>query len=159
MGNNAEGRICYGIKLEQDYEFPWAADKHDGDIEDWWIYAVCGYQDPFPLYKEDGNFLDGPRPSEERLNAYYHPKWAFQKSHPVPVSLVNYGGGYILAVPGSLLSGEWGDPVEFNPAKLVVTADQRQALIDFYQKYCMPTDEYTDVPVLEPKWYLRGYWG
>src|SRR5690348_13757855 len=91
MGVSTDGQICFGILLgdeEDDLELPWD-DKRYEDLDDWWIDGVHGYKPPFELFDADGNYINGERPSEETIKAYYAPRWEFEKQHPIPVKLVN----------------------------------------------------------------------
>lgn len=156
MGQSTNGQICYGIAFEEGFEFPWEGEDGEADIQDWWTYHVNGFKHEFELYDEAGNHLPGKiPPSAEDLEKYYGPKRAFEKANPLPVKLVNYCSGdcsmYILAVPGSFKMARRGYPEEFNPADLVVTEEQKAALL----KFC--ADHSIEMPE-EPKWYLSSLW-
>lgn len=169
MGVSTDGQICFGIKFEEGHEFPWDGEQWGGDIEDWWTRGVCGYKNPFEIFDASGNYLphielikgkyqfDHPKPREEVTNAYYDPLFAFQKSHPVPVKIVNYCSSdypmYMLAVPETCKENSRGFPEEFDPAALTVTDEQRQALLDFCKTHGIDIGEET------PKWWLSSYWG
>lgn len=59
---------------------------------------------------------------------------------------------YMLAVPESFQQAWRGDPTAVDPAALVVTADQQQAVLEFCEDYGIT---FTG----EPGWYLTSYWG
>lgn len=156
MGQSTNGQICYGIMFEEDFEFPWAGDDGESDIDDWWIYQVHGFKHDFELYDEAGNHLPGKRPpSAEDLEKYYGPKRAFEKANPLPVKLVNYCSGdcemYILAVPRTVLTARRGYPEEFKPEDLVVSETERATV----QAFCVQHG--IEMPA-EPKWYLSSLW-
>jgi hypothetical protein len=159
MVQSTNGEISFGIMFEEGYEFPWDAEEWDGDVKDWWIRSVCGYTDPFDMYDENGNYIDGIEPKGSREHEYWDSYSKFSKEHPIPVELVNYCRGdcemYILAVPGSAKTANRGFPVVFSPSDLTVTPEQASALIDLCEKYCNSDD----APKFEPRWYLSSYWG
>ena len=163
MGVSTDGQICYGIKFEESYVFPWDIKPYRGDWTGWWL-SICGYQPLFELYTAEGNFLNGCRPSEEKIGAYFAAERAFEEAHPFPIDIVNYCSGdfsmYILAVPRLSISNSRGYPVIFNPSDLTATPAERQALIDFCVQYCSPRkDSFDEFPAMEPHWYLSSYWG
>lgn len=154
MGTSTDGQICYGIMFEEGIEFPWS-DKYEDDIESWWLYEVCKYKPAFEIYDSDGEYLDGKRPSEERVLLYYQQKREFEAAHPMPVKVVNYCSYeypmYILAVPSTCLTNSRGYPAEFDPSKLVVSPEEAQALWDFCENNGIAMDE--------PGWYLSSFYG
>ena len=156
MGVSTNGQICFGIMFEEDFEFPWTNyEDGEGDIESWWIYQVHGFKHDIELYDERGEYLNGHKPSDEELERYYGPKREFEKTHPLPVELVNYCSGdcamYILAVPSSCLSARRGYPEEFNPTDLMVSAADKEVLIHFCDQHGIEAPS-------EPKWYLSSLW-
>jgi hypothetical protein len=80
----------------------------------------------------------------------------FDAAHPCPVRLVNYCSGdypmWVLAVPGSVRSNNRGYAVRFDPAELIVTDAEVQALKEFCIKYDL-------IPEEDAGWYLTSYWG
>lgn len=154
MGVSTDGEISYGIGFEEGFEFPW--DEHEGDLDDWWL-EVNGYKPPFELYDDEGEYINGVRPPQEQFDACYKAEAAFLKEHPLPVELVNVCSGeypmYIVALKGTVLTVNRGFPKTFDPASLVVTDEQRNALLEFCRTHSIDTGD------LEPGWYLSSYWG
>ena len=155
MGVSTDGQICYGIIFEEGTEFPWDSDVFDGDIDDWWIYGICGFRHSFEIYTPDGEYVDGVRPPQEKISEYFAEKQQFAESKPLPVKLVNYCSCdypmYILAVVGTCNSARRGYPEEFNPANLTVTDEQKAELIKFCETYGIAVEN-------EPAWYLSSLW-
>lgn len=156
MGVSTNGQLCYGIKFEEDFEFPWGAEEFDGDITEWWR-SVNGYVNPnFNPYTEAGEYKPGVTREDPRVDEYFKHSRDWDAAHPVPVGLVNYCSGdyamYILAVPGVGLSNRRGYPEEFDPSALKVSDEQRAALLEFCKTHKIEHDE-------EPKWWLSSYWG
>lgn len=154
MTVHTDGQICYGVKFEEDYEFPWAA--QDGDIEDWWR-VINGYKPPFELFNADGNYIDGIEPSKARLREYFDARSLWDAEHDkLPVAEVNYCSGeypmYILAVPSTCNSARRGYPEKFDPATLVVSEEAQAALLAFCEKYGLTYEA-------GPAWWLSSYWG
>ena len=125
-------QICFGIAFEEDYEFPWSGE--DSDIETWWR-DLNGFKHSFELFDSEGNYIDGKEPSGEVVVKYFDEEREFDKLHPLPVEMVNYCSGdypmWIIAVPSSCLSARRGYPSVFNPADLVVSDTEVQALVEF----------------------------
>jgi len=155
MSVSTDGIICHGIYFEEDFQFPWHNDEFDYDIGDWWIHEVCGFKSPVEMWNDDGQLRTDIEISKEDFKLYYDSKREFSKDHPIPVELVRTASDscveFIIAVPGSKLSASRGYPNTFDPNSLVVTDEQREALVEFCKKY-LGVDG-------EPKWYLSSYWG
>lgn len=163
MGVSSDGQICYGIPFEEEYEFPWSSEKWDGDEEEWWLYEVCQYKNPFELYDENGEYINGIEPTKEEIDRYYSARNELKKSHPMPVKLeifrsYNYPM-YIVAVPRTCIRCVRGDAIQFNPDTMKVTEEERQSVIDFCEKYCRPSTEYQTFPIMDPNWYLTSLYG
>jgi len=154
MGVSTNGQICYGIAVEEEHEFPWGAEKYDGEISAWWR-EVHGFKHSFELFGPDGNYLNGEKPSAEELSAYFAEERKFDEKHPVPVSLVNCCScdypQYILAVPRTCMTARRGYPQAFDPQTLSVSDEERAALLDFLGKYLPEINE-------EPQWWLSSLW-
>lgn len=152
MGVSTNGEINYGIVFEAYFAFPW--EDHDG-IEEWW-QEVRGYKRPFELFTPEGNYIDGKEPPREKVDEYFDHEREWNKANPLPVEEINYCSAecpmYMLAVPGAGLTANRGYPCEFNPASLVVTDEQRDALLDFCKEHGIEHDK-------PPKWYLTSYCG
>ena len=84
MGVSTNAQLCFGVLFDEDTEFPWDTEDYAGDIEEWWLTEVCGYQPSVALFDAQGEYLAGRRPSEEALSHYFAEKRAFAKAHPVP---------------------------------------------------------------------------
>lgn len=157
MGTSTDGQICYGIAFDEGFEFPWH-DDDGGDIESWWIDKVHGYKPPFECYDADGNYLPGFDDKDPRVNEFFDHRRAFAKSHPLPVEEVNYCSAdypmWILAVPGTVKSARRGFPEEFDPTKLVVSAEETAALLTFCKEHRIEV-----LKENKPRWWLSSYWG
>lgn len=155
MGVSTDGLISYGIFYEEGYEFPWG----DDDIDEWWLYTVCGYKNPFELYNAVGGWLYGVQPPTEKANAYYAAKSEFFKAHPLPVELRNYCSAdypaWALVVPGTTISASRGYPAVFTPSELVVNDEALAKFLQFIR------DHKLDGAALggAPQWILFSYWG
>jgi hypothetical protein len=165
MSETTNGQICFGIPFEEGYEFPWDSlddCTYDG-IDDWWTFAVCDYKPPVEIYDNNGNHINGIEPEQEVLDEYYDSLNAFEDANPCPVEVVNYCHAdnpmIILAVPSSVMFAIRGNPLAFDPLKLIVTDKERADLIDFCKEYCYPKDSYYNFPEMKPEWYLSSYWG
>lgn len=157
MSVSTDGQICYGILFDEDYEFPWSTDEYeDSDISYWWR-DMNGYINPIESpYTEDG-YKPGYTSGDPRVNEYYEHSYKWLESNPLPVELVNYQSGecpaYILAIPSTVKTANRGNPIAFSPGiELVVSGQDRQALIDFCTKYGLEINA-------PPSWYLSSYWG
>ncbi len=159
MGISTNGQINFGILFEEDFPFPWDKEEFQGDIDEWWIYEICGYKNPFELYDGKGEYLDGKKPSEEKSEEYYNLRSAFAMKHPLPITVVNCCScDYhidIIAIPNKGLNCLRGDPTPFNPQDLKVSSGSEQKLVSFCEKYCIG-DDYYNSPELIPKWYLSS---
>lgn len=156
MTTSTNGQICYGVLFDEDHEFPWDSDEWEDDIEEWWLYEVCGYRPPFELYDTQGNWLNGIRPLDWQLREYYDSRHAFQDSHPMPVALVNYCSGdypmYIVAIPNSVIIANRGYPEVVGVWNFTtVTEEEAALLMEFCREYLGVTEE--------PSWWLSSYWG
>jgi hypothetical protein len=157
MSVSTDGKICFGSLFEEGFEFPWDKYKDNpGDIEDWWIYEVLGYKNPFEIYDENGEYINGERPDENRVDEYYKCRREFLMGNQVPVELVNCCSCdcpiYIISIPGSKQRCSRGYPIEIDFEKMFVSDEQKKALIEFIETYITTTD------YEEPKWYLASLW-
>ena len=154
MTISTDGQICYGIPFDESCEFPWDDKRWDG-IEDWWLYEVCGYTNPFELYI-NGGYIDGIRPPEEEIDQYHKTMIGFQVKHPCPITLVNYcscdAPMYILAVPSSIIVANRGYPKHIDVTRLVVSNQEIDALFEFCREHNL-------YGLASPKWWLSSYWG
>ena len=151
MGQSTDGQICYGIPFEEDFEFPWDAEPHEGSFEDWWFQHINGYE----------SWEDASKRGESK--GYFTHRKEFEKLHPCHIDTVNYYSGdypmWILAVPSSCKSNSRGYPNEFVPEELKVTDKERQKLINFCQQYVLTVENADEFPEMDPKWYLTSYLG
>lgn len=153
MTTSTNGQICYGVLFDEDHEFPW--DEWEDGIEEWWLYRVCDYHNPFELFDERGNWLDGAKPPEQRIREYYDHRHTFLDSHPIPVRLVNYCSGdypmYIVAAPSSVIIASRGYPEAIGVRSFAtVTEEEAVLLIEFCRKHLGVTEG--------PRWWLSSYW-
>lgn len=158
MSISTDGQICYGILLEEDITFPWQDESYGGLIEDWYCYGVLGFKHPFELLDSHGDYIDGIKPSEERLTQYFQEKRDFLKKHPpLPVAMVNVCSWnnpvWIIAISESVIEANRGDPTVFRPMDLAENAPLKWnlTLTDFCKTHKIPFEGY-------PQWYLSSYW-
>lgn len=147
MGRSTNGGICFGVKFEEDHRFPWDSEEYGGDLEEWWIYEVCKYENPFD-WRYDL--------TEAEIDEYLQSRRDFSDTHPAPAELVNYCSSecpmYILAVPSSVVTCKRGYPETFNPVDLRTGGSQK--LIDF----CAALAESSLIDDdMKPQWYLTIY--
>ncbi len=112
MATSTNGVISFGVEIGEG-SFPFGDYSID---KEWW-------------YKQNHN-------GEE---ADYSTAYDYEKQNPAPVELVNTCSGsypmYILAVPSTVKTAYRGEPDSFKPEDLKVTDEEKQALIDFIDKY------------------------
>jgi hypothetical protein len=134
MGVSTDGQICYGIKFDGEYNFPWDDDQWES-IDDWWIYGVCGYKNPFEMFDEAGSWIGGARWPEGKIRTYYDTKYDFEKEHPLPIELVKHCHNdypmYILAVSSTCLVASRGYPENFDPFALSVSEEEKKSWLRF----------------------------
>ena len=166
MGSTTYGQICFGVLFPEDYEFPWDSFEGAGGIDEWWRSHVCGYSPPFQVFDREGNYIDGEEPPQEVIDEYYQHRRDFDEEHPLPFQVVNCSWvddpRWVIAVPESCLSAEWGSPTEFKPENLAYPALESSArkLTEFCKEHCQPWREWNNgAPNFTPKWYLSGYRG
>lgn len=161
MTTSTDAQICFGIRLHADEDgewshLPWEGEPYYGDMEEWWCRAVQGYKNPFELYDETGEYIDGIEPPKEKRDEYYNQWREFKKSHPLPVKLVNACHidypEWILST-GVYMEANRGYPIMFDPALLVFTREQYKLLIDFCATHKI------DIGSEQPQWWLSSYWG
>lgn len=154
MGVSTDGQICFGIAFENGQEFPWDSSEYDGDIETWWICAVHEYQSPFEIYNNNGGYLGGVKPPDERINEYYQAERDFKSAHSLPVELVYHCSGdcpmYILAVPRTIKKAARGYPEEIKPGEMIVTQDECGLLVEFCETHGIEAEV--------PRWWLTSMW-
>lgn len=150
------GQICFGIAFTEGIEFPWDRDGYNGNIDNWWVYSVLEFHPSFELYDIKGDFLEGMKPPQEKMDAYWQERYDFKKqTRPLPVQLINYCNSeyphWILAIPSSIVVAYECEPVAFNPSGLKVTKKAKEDLINFCRQHGIDFEE-------EPKWWLSSYW-
>lgn len=153
MGLSTDGQICYGVKFDEGFEFPWG----DDDFDEWWL-EVNNFVPSKILYDERGEYPNGVKPSAEDIKAYFEERHNFiEKIGKPPLSLVNYCSGdypsYILAVPATEKTANRGYPTLLTKEDFNVDEDQREALLAFCDKYGI---EYSPDAI---GWWLSSYMG
>lgn len=163
MGTSTDGEISFGIKFDEDFEFPWDQESDDGecshsfegDIDEWWR-AMNGFDRGDYPFDERGNYKPGITGDDPRISEYFARQNAWDAAHPLPVQLVNYQhcdyAAYILAVPQSVITANRGSPVEIKIEALKTNEAAKQVLLDFCKRFEIEIDD-------EPKWWLSSYWG
>ncbi len=166
MGQSTDGQISYGVRFPDGFEFPWDL-RHDGDEEAWWREAF-GYKPPFEIYDKDGEYLDGKKPTEEKVGEYYKAQREWERVNPLPFKLVNYCSHqcpmYILAVPETVGTANRGYPKALDPQKdftvRKMAADKLASFISEHIK--VDPDEWYDETCdvdLPMRWWLSSDWG
>jgi hypothetical protein len=152
MGMSTDGQLCFGIKFEEDYEFPWNSEAYDNDMDDWWI-KLKGFN-CFSPYDTHGEYLLGFNRDSPETNHYFTERRKFLEANPVPVRLVNYcsseGRMFILATKS--FTAYRGYPKEITMDMLKDTEADTKLLLDFCKEATLDTEE-------TPKWWLSSYWG
>lgn len=152
MGVSTNGCLAYGVCFEDGYEFPWDAERFNGDIEDWWR-TVNGFEDP--IHNVDGNWIGGVKPSQDEYDKFFAYQRTFDSEHPCPVSVENFCSGeypmWLLAVPSSCHGASRGEPQMIDTWP-TVTDDEVNALREFLVKYELESDS-------AEGWWLYSYWG
>lgn len=150
MGSDAKSSICYGVSFEDGADFPW-----EDNLDDWWL-KESGFKPPFELFDEHGEYINGVRPPEAKVDEYYDKKHEWEKQHPVPVDLVYCGSdeGHltIVAIPSSVIRSDWEEPKELSTnlsLQREVGANDLKKFYRFYLKY------FKVIPDL--KWYMSSY--
>lgn len=156
MGTSTNGEISFGIKFEEDFEFPWDSPAWSGEIEEWWR-DVNGFSVEDSPFNSEGNYKPGFSEGDPRIGAYFDRQSDWDESHPLPVQLVNYQhidcADYILAVPQSVITAYRGSPVELNIIELKTNEAAKNVLIKFCERFGIDCGDET------PKWWLSSYWG
>lgn len=149
-----DGQLCYGILFEENYEFPWDSREWDGDIDNWWLYKVHRYTNPFELFDEEGNWINGVEPAEEIIDQYYGERRKFRENRPpLPVELVNCRSCdypiYILAIPDSVRIAHRGYPRKVIPVDFSSLIGGHDLLIRFCHVHNIKVKD-------EPRWWLSS---
>ncbi len=164
MLNFKNGIICYGIKFEEGYPFPWENDKYGGDHEGWWLHEACKYKPPFDLYGPDGAYLSNIIQPGLMVEAYFVALRKFQEENPFPVEIGNYWSGerpmYILSKCYYTMKNSWGCEEPFLPVPLEARKGERWHLINFCKEYCqLPRkNKVNKFPAMSPQWHLSNCW-
>jgi hypothetical protein len=149
---STNGQICYGIRFNEGFEFPWDMGPWRGDHEAWWR-DVNGYESLEYPWAKDGNYNPGFDADDPRITAYFVHRRAWDKGNPFPVELVFCGdfnsSNTILAVGSSCVFAD-EDEESFNPVDLVVPYGGI-VLLNFCQTWNIESDH--------PKWWLSTYRG
>lgn len=158
MGMSSDAILCFGFAFEEDFEFPWydAAKEEELNFNDWWL-RLRGFKPSKELYDKVGEWIDGREPMVEDVSRYYEEKRAFIAADPPPVELVTHNHyDYpmtILAVPGSVVRADQGEPLAINTAMFnrAFTAEQLAALIQFCEQH--------NIVTADPQWWLCSMYG
>lgn len=161
MGISSDGQICYGIAFEEGYTFPWSGVDYDGEFETWWIVGVCGYENPFEIYTSQGEYINGVRPEQDKMDEYYKHYREFKEANPMPISVVSHCSYdyamHIIAVPDTYMSNSRGFAEIININK--VGLEKEKTVIDFCEKYLKPDSEYCEFPEMKLNWLLTSMYG
>lgn len=157
MGISSDGQLCFGILLTEE-QLPWDEEGYDG-FDDWWLNQ-CGYKPPFQMFDERGHWLNGVKPPEERLEAYFAHRRAFEDTHPCPVVLVTHCSYeypmYIIALPGTDISAWRGHPKKVDKLISSQPADEEiRVLESFVETYLSPEH----IEDFVAGWWLSSLYG
>lgn len=84
MSVSTDGQICYGILLDEDAELPWKTEGYGYGIENWWIYGVHEFKHSVELYDNEGNHLNGVKPTGGTVRRLLSGKAKFLEGSPTP---------------------------------------------------------------------------
>jgi hypothetical protein len=153
MGVSTDAILCYGISYEEGYEFPW--EKTDGDAEDWYYKTILKWTPSVEIWDEDGDYLNGVRPSSEIISRYYKEWNEFKKNNPMPFEVTRHCSGdypmYILAVRGTVMTASRGYPRTIYVSDMNAEMYPVDEMLKFLSEH--------DIEVSDPKWILASYWG
>lgn len=154
MGVSTNGIIFYGLVFEEEFEFPW--DDYDNDIDDWWK-EVKGFTPTFNPFTPDGNYVNGVKEKDPRVDVYFNEMRTWEAVNPIPVEIVDYCSNeypmYALAVPGTVVECRRGCPTEISISTLDWDVTKERLMWEFLEEYGI---EHEDQKM---KWYLASYWG
>jgi len=157
MGVSSNADVTFGIKFEEDFEFPWDDEsKEDYEIEDWWR-DVNGFKHSVEIYDERGEYINDKEPPQEVQDKYYDEQREFDEANPLPLSLENYCSYdypmYILCIPALGTGANRGYPNSFEPKDLIGKEDEHsKILIDFCNKYEIEMPD-------KPRWWCSSFMG
>lgn len=148
MGNRAKADLSYGVILDSHENYSWENDN----FKEWYMFEIQGYERPFEMFDEKGEWLREFSDSEKSL--YYAHKHEFSKKHPCPFELVRHGSCVgesenILAV--ITIGTDWDEPYKVNFPTLDETSTSRDLLITFCKQQ--------NIPYESIGWYISAYWG
>lgn len=151
MSQSTNGQIAFGIVYDEGTEFPWS--ERD-DFDDWWLNDICNFKPSREIWDEAGNFINGVRPEQSVINAYFNEKDEFLENHVCliePLNVCSYEYPiYALIISSTKITASGGNPTVFEPDTLVVTDEEIQALKDFCETF--------NIPYSEPSWFLSSLW-
>jgi len=162
MSQTASATISYGFWFKYAYDLPWMADglgNDYGDYEKWWKDQLS-YESPFELFNEDGNWINGEGPAQERIDDYYTHRREWEKAHPMPFEVVrtgDYSGecNVIIAVPEAGMGADWNGAESFNPQDLFALDEEAVVeLQTFYEAYLKDLPDHDSTM----RWYLSARW-
>ena len=156
MGQSTDGQICYGVYVGD--ELPWSDGEdfeYDGDEDEWWRKR-SGYEPPFEMFTEDGEWIGGEEWPREKVDAYFDHRREWDKAHPKPFELVNACSGdcpeWIVAMPGTFKSVSRGYPEKISEGTISLV--HKEAALERYKAFL------AEIGIEgEPSWYLSSYWG
>jgi hypothetical protein len=109
------------------------------------------------LYDEEGEYLNGVKPTDKQLNDNYKYLRKFKEEHPLPVDRIYYGSGddsiCILIVTETDKRADWDEPVELDPDTIFSVKKEN---LDLFKKFCK---DYLGIDNAQPKWLLSAYFG
>jgi hypothetical protein len=147
MGNSSDSDIGYGIKLCENFRFPWDDDSGKWVSEEGWWFFV-NHNREYIQYDEVKGFL---------------------KIKPVPFEVI-FNGGYddqepILCIASTVQSSDWNKIININPIEFfkLPSPDEIKAFWDIVNIFIKPliaSENYEDEEFdLTLKWYWVNSWG
>ena len=156
MGMSSSANIIFGFCLgaAEEIEGPW----HDGRIDDWYL-KIRGFAPEFEIYDARGNYLPGIEDNRQKIDEWYRLRREWIEANPEFFDLYYAGhcdySSYYFGLKKPSYSGSSYDDTEIDPSTLVVSEEDREALIAFAKEHFSALEGNWD----QPKWYLITHWG
>jgi len=153
MGISTDGQLSYGVVFDEYFEFPWDAEKWDGDIEDWWR-DVNGFSNPIEYpFDEKGDYKPGYNGESPVVSEYFRHRSEWLKLNPVPIEVVNYCS---CELPMYLLASKHMSNSRGTTQKVALeffrdTDEASQNLAEFLDKYNIESEN-------DAAWWLTSCW-
>ncbi len=154
MGSSTDGQICYGKHVGD--QVPWYKEEYDYDILNWWLDTLFVPSCESP-WNDEGGWIEDLSDSERArvYQAWRAEKEAWLREHPLNVEVINVCSDecpdYIIAVPGSVMTANRGEPVKLDP-EILFTRPPDEAILKM-RVFCI------NLQLEGPEgWFLSSYW-